>query len=111
MRPPTLAEYDMAKKQQEKTMAGPEAGALKTSTDRRPKHLEMDDAIQYMDTVISHAQSLINQINPTPDKEEEIGCDRNQPSLIEVLDNGPNRLRKQAEILHQQLDNIGELIF
>jgi hypothetical protein len=76
-----------------------------------PKHVQLDHAISSLDNVISHAVSLLHRITGEDGQGTESSSTPKSPSLEEVLDTGPQRIRGSAENIHALLDQISDRLF
>ncbi len=80
---------------------------------RQPKHMELDGAFQSIIGVKEHAQNLISKISHGPRGEgpNEIGVDKKAPTLLEVLEQGPEFVRSECDAIRRALDEIDALLF
>jgi hypothetical protein len=76
-----------------------------------PKHVQLDHAINTLDGVISHTVSLLYRITGEDTPGTEPSPMPRPPSLEEVLDTGPQRIRGSAENIHATLDQIASRLF
>ena len=74
------------------------------------KHIRLDRAIASMYSVLEHANNLMNKIADTGNP-DQTGEDRAVPSLLDVLEGGPDRLSSLENDLHKTLDQISEQLF
>lgn len=77
-----------------------------------PNHIALSNAISDMESVIGHADSLLNKIigHPTAPPLEN-GEDRIEPSLSETLQGAPDLINGRNEEMHSLLNRIEELLF
>ena len=79
---------------------------------KKMNHHEMlDAAIEDMDSVIKNAQNLLAKINGNLCDSSEPETDAARPSLVSVLNDAPQTIRKKNEELHVLLNNITEQLF
>jgi len=83
----------------------------KPSKERKiEKHLLLDEAIFELLKVEGVVNELFADITQGP-REECAGCDRPIPSLVDVLDNGPQRIRNSCERIKNVLTEIRISLF
>jgi CHAD domain-containing protein len=78
---------------------------------KEDKHLSIEQAINSLDEVISHAQNILDKALGHP---SSIGCDKPdyaRLTLSEFLDNSGTNIREKIETLHSQLSQIESTIF
>ena len=80
---------------------------------REQKHIQIDSAIHELRSAVILLVALREQINPTPQVAERLegGKDRAIPTLMEILDTLPVRIRDEAETINKTVAEIRELIF
>ena len=80
--------------------------------DRRPKHIEIDDAIDMLERQVNTFDNFINEINArpsTPYGSDEV--DEQKPTLHAVLMHSGERIRSLAGRLESLTDEARELLF
>ncbi len=79
---------------------------------KEDKHLSIESAINNLDSVIHHAQSILDKAlgNPTSIKGSE-DVAYSQPNLSEFLDNSGGSIRDKIETLHSQINQIENILF
>lgn len=80
---------------------------------RQEKHIALHEAIQSIGSVISSLDNLIERIEgPTLKAGEDINCNKEPlPSFENVLNNGPDEIRRLTDEAHKRIEQIGTLLF
>lgn len=80
---------------------------------RDPKHIALDRAIDELNHTYNITQELLLKIKGMEDTPEKMGAGtiKQDPSLAEILVEGPDRIIKQCGIINQALDEIKEILF
>lgn len=87
--------------------------------ERQEKHMELNNAVNDLDSVLQHLNKLINRVRgPAPplpvapgSLEEPKRLQDRPPTLVEVLDLAPESIRSKVEEAHRRIDEIQELLF
>lgn len=77
---------------------------------KKPQHLELDDAIEYLEQTADAIAGLIGEITDTP-REDSVSPEKQQPSLSEMLSTGPARIMSQSDRIRDSLSQIRNLLF
>jgi len=75
------------------------------------KHIMLDNAVNSIDSVINHAQELLNRIEGigAPLNAAEAECP--SATLQSVLDGAPSEIRGKCEAVHSLLNEITNRLF
>ena len=76
-----------------------------------PKHLALHDAIESMDDVSRNLQHLISCIKNSDIKEKEATGIKSDPSLQDILNGGPDRIRTKNEAAMSSIKELHDLLF
>ena len=79
---------------------------------RESNHVMIDNAVNDMSSVVTHAEELLSSINNNsnaPSLKE--GCEKTEPTLAGVLNNAPQEIRDKNAELHDLLNKISESLF
>lgn len=74
------------------------------------KHLDLDNAILELNSLKTLSIELLHEING----EETLACEveeRKEPTLLEILNDGPERIREYRRDVIQILNSIGKALF
>lgn len=81
-------------------------------TARESNHVMLDNAVNDMESVVGHAEELLDKINNNSNSPAlKNGCDRTEPTLASVLNNSPQMIRDKNAELHELLNKISESLF
>lgn len=83
---------------------------LTTKIDKQNKHLELQAAINEMDSVVASANNLLGQIKGSTSPEND-SPPRPVNSLENVLDGSAQEIRDKCSALHTTLDAIKLALF
>lgn len=79
------------------------------------KHLELHSAINGMLELLNQVRHLRNKINPEPQTTQGMPCDSTvepaAPSLFELLNDGPSRIRGKCEDISVVISAIDKLLY
>lgn len=89
------------------------ATAMGAATPRKDKHIEIHEAIQNLDSISHHLDALISRLEgPSPQNEvSKKGPQEPEPTLLDILNGGSNAIRMAADIAHERIDRLSELLF
>lgn len=91
-----------------------EAGqaALENGGDRQPRHMNLHGAINDMQGVLMLMEELLNDINPRPSSNtDEIETKPSPPTLSDILNNGPDRIRNSCDRMRTLINELREELF
>lgn len=76
-------------------------------------HLRLDRSIDNISSVTSKANTLLNRVrnNNCDGEGKGEGCDKNEPTLQEILVHGSRRIDKEVEEIHCILDEITRSLY
>ena len=77
---------------------------------KEDKHIILSDAIESIDNVIQHAYCILHRIQGA-DSGIGSSVDTPRPTLQEILNFGPDRIREKNDELYKILDEIKSAIF
>jgi len=76
------------------------------------KHIQLDNAIYELDSIIAQSQSLLDRITGNCREEKELAKEPlRQVTLMSVLNSGSAVLRDKTEQIRQIIQNINSEIF
>ena len=83
--------------------------------DRMQKHVALDEAIKNIYQIKHHADDMLNKISNGNNELKSISDSSPNkpsiPSLEQVLNDGPDRIRKTCEEVHSVLEQINQTLF
>ena len=74
-------------------------------------HLRLDRSIDNIYSVTSKANTLLNRIRNNNCDGEEKGCDKDKPTLQDILVHGSRRIDKEVEEIHCILNEITRSLY
>lgn len=80
-------------------------------TPKVEKHINLDNAIEDQQSAIRAMSDLIARLNALPEEVTETGDNKSLPSVIEVLENGPDRIRDNTDRIHKLVADLEALLF
>jgi len=80
---------------------------------RENNHTMLSNAINDMNNVITHAESLLGRIINGEDRPDVAGSNEKsiEPTLAGVLSSAPQEIRNKSAELHDLLNKISETLF
>jgi hypothetical protein len=82
-----------------------------TEKAKEPKHIELNDAINYIDSAIRNARYLLEQIRGNAEEEKAISNIAQTPSLVDILIGGPGEIRNKTNELNDIIYEIKNTLF